>query len=392
MTVPFDDCLYDVLGVKSDATQAEIGAVWRKLAILHHPDKGGDQEKFKAIRRAYDVLRNKSKRQIYDRFGMKGVSIGLFSDGYHRDSNVNVSGPSRFNLFNLFRTQSQPNPPNCGPKGPAVEMNLALPLEILLKGASKRIKLKRQIPCHYCRGTGCRSRISDTECLTCDGFGAHVIQLRIDKGPDDPRQREEKRIICPTCDGLGIMVPHSQKCEYCCGRRLEPETVQVTIDIPAGSRHGDRIVINGVADQLPYRRPGDLVVVIDELQHERFRRVQDDLVITDRISLVDALTGASLLLRHLDGRLLNVKTSRKEILSSDNCIVVPNEGFPKKDFPIQKGNLYIRLQIEFPKDGAFDRHAVEVLKRILPQLSKPLEPDCKTKETPIHVKGSRMKS
>eukprot|EP00474_Spongospora_subterranea_P011874 CRZ12332.1 hypothetical protein [Spongospora subterranea] len=81
-------------------------------------------------------------------------------------------------------------------------------------------------------------------------FGAHVIQLRIDKGPDDPRQREEKRIICPTCDGLGIMVPHSQKCEYCCGRRLEPETVQVTIDIPAGSRHGDRIVINGVADQV----------------------------------------------------------------------------------------------------------------------------------------------
>ncbi|XXQ30826.1 J domain-containing protein [Plasmodiophora brassicae] len=360
-------CLYGLLGVQPGAPPESIAAGWKQMALKHHPDKGGDAEHFKKVRHAYETLSDPIKRKIYDRFG----ALGRAAPTEHRKP---TAGPTQFSLFNLFRRGAQrttkASEPTGLPKSPSLTMHFGVTLEEMFNGTSKRITMKRQIPCLACNATGCQPGFEQRECLTCDGVGQRVTQRRVPSDvPGAVVQYEQKQMICPTCDGMGIMIAHDQKCLACKGHRMTPEKNNFVIDIAPGSREGDEIVIEAVGDQLPGHSAADLIVVLQQKPHARFKRTRDDLAVVAKISLLEALTGITVFIKHLDDRWVKVKGEPCLVYNTQSMLAVSGEGMPRKGSPLLRGTLFVLLEIEFPRDNSFTPKQIEILKQVLPPLS-----------------------
>lgn len=177
---------YEVLGVKKDATEDEIKKAYRKLAIKYHPDRNPDnaeaEEKFKEAAEAYDVLHDPQKRQQYDQFGFNAPGGGFGGGGF---GGGGFSMDDIFSMFgDIFGGHSGGGFGGFGGfgggaqatqyRGSDLRLKVRLTLQEVSTGVTKKFKLKKDVTCSHCHGSGAEAGSSATTCPTCNGRGVVV--------------------------------------------------------------------------------------------------------------------------------------------------------------------------------------------------------------------------
>lgn len=341
---------YEVLGVSKTATAAEIKKAYRKLALKNHPDKGGDPELFKQITVAYEVLSDAEKRELYDQYGEEGLQNG---GGGHDASDI-------FSQF--FRGGS-----SRGRRGPQKGEDLTHPLKVSLEdlynGKTVKLAVNRDVICGGCEGRGGAEGAEKT-CETCQGRGMRVQLRQI--GPGMVQQMQS---VCPDCRGQGKTIREQDRCKSCKGKKVTKERKVLEVHIEKGMRHGQRITFSGEADQAPGTIPGDIIFVVQEKEHSLFQRKGGNLIMEKKITLVEALCGFEMIVEHLDGRHLHIKSRPGEVIKPNQFKAVNGEGMPTHGNPFVKGQLVILFKVEFPEDGQLTFNQLSQLKAILPPAS-----------------------
>jgi DnaJ family protein A protein 2 len=164
------------------------------------------------------------------------------------------------------------------------------------------------------------------------------------------------------------------RCKKCKGKRTVKETKALELYIPRGSMQGERIVLEGEADQIADMTPGDLIFHLVEEPHDHFTRIGHDLSADMHVTLAEALSGFSrVVVKHLDGRGIHIDHPRGKIIRPGDVLKVPNEGMPLKRGDA-KGDLYLIVKVDFPEDGWLSNDSdYESLQKLLPPPAPPIE-------------------
>lgn len=368
--------LYEVLGIQKGATKVEIKKAYHKAALSHHPDKVAEDERveaevrFKAAKQAYEILSDDQKRDLYDTHGMaafdpsKGMGEGpdmedilaqMFGGGMGFSGMPGMGG--------MGGMGGMPGGPGRMPrKGMSEQQEYQVTLEELYKGKTTKFATSKNVVCSNCKGSGGKQGAKSTACATCGGRGARTAIRQV--GP----MLTQETVPCGTCSGSGQVWKEKDRCKKCKGKKVVEAKKMIELYIPRGARQGDRIVIEGEADQLPDQEPGDIIFELVEAPHDVFERAGADLKAELNITLVEALTGFNrVVLTHLDGRgiSLNVKQPGGKILRPGQVLKIEGEGMPVKKSDA-KGDLYLTVEIDFPEDGWMNAANVKKLKEALP--------------------------
>jgi DnaJ family protein A protein 2 len=265
---------YKLLEVDKNASEPEIKKAYRKLAVKHHPDKGGDPEKFKEITRAYEVLSDSEKRSKYDRGGEDaldndgGDASDIFESFFGGGGRRGGGGRKR-------------------QKTKDVQQPLKVTLEQLYCGATKKMAITRQV---------IDKKKGVQECDECGGRGVKVEVIRM--GP----MIQQMQSACNSCGGTGKTFKTKQEREI------------LEVHIQKGSPDNHKVVFREMADEHPDADTGDVNFVLKQQEHALFKRRGADLFIEKDISLVEALCGFEIEVTHLDGRKLLIKTTPGDIV------------------------------------------------------------------------------
>jgi molecular chaperone DnaJ len=288
---------YEVLGLDRGATVDDIRRAHRKLVREHHPDKGGDAEKFKKVQEAYEILSDPGKRENFDRFGateappqMPDFFSQMFGGG-HR-------GPVKRANF---------------------EHEVKISLEEAYRGTVRNLRVTLDKTCFTCRKT----------CPQCQGRG----QISHHMGPMVFNQ------TCGLCAGDG---GRSVGCAECQGGRKR-EALNLELKIPAGVEDGNTLTGHGLGEQpkTPKEEPGDVIFHIKIQQHPELFRQGRDLVFQTRISFEDSVNGKEIMVPHFDGP-IKVNTSDWGVLDPREDYIIPGKGF------VDGGRLRVSFNIVYP--------------------------------------------
>ncbi|MCW8812610.1 MAG: DnaJ domain-containing protein, partial [Chlorobium sp.] len=239
---------YEVLGVSRTSTKEEIKKAYRKLAMQFHPDRNpGDkesEEKFKEAAEAYEILSHDDKRNNYDRFGHEGVrGSGFGSSGF---SSVNdifshfsdiFGGSSIFDEFFGGSQRGRSRRRGSGVPGSDMRVTLKLTLEEIATGISKKIKIKKQVKCNECNGTGAQAGTSLKTCPVCDGAGEIKTVSRSVFG------QFVNITACHNCNGEGQVI--DSPCRNCSGDGRIQNEATISIEVPAGVQDGNYMTLRG---------------------------------------------------------------------------------------------------------------------------------------------------
>ena len=268
-----------VLGVEKSASSQEISKAYKKMAAKHHPDKGGDEELFKQIQVAKDVLTDDNKRSLYDQGGMEAVEQGGGGGGGAAD------------IFDVLGGRGRRSQQNRVKKGENMVHPLKVTLEQIYKGSARTLRLTRKV---------IDKQKGVEQCSGCGGRGAKIQTIRM--GP----MIQQVQKTCDSCGGNGMMY-----------RQVKvQETLEV--HIPKGAPDGHKINFSEKADEIPDGEAGDVVFVLQEQPHAEYKRKGDDLFLERTISLGEALCGFSMELEALDGRKLIIKSKPGEVIKPVN--------------------------------------------------------------------------
>ncbi|PHH85583.1 hypothetical protein CDD83_213 [Cordyceps sp. RAO-2017] len=361
--------LYELLSIEKDASPEQIKKAYRKAALKYHPDKAPEEQrqeseiKFKEITKAYEILSNEEKRRLFDTHGMAAFdgSRGV-PGGPEVDLNDILTQMFGFNV-------SGPGGPQRPRRGPDEEQEYKVTLEELYKGKTVKFAANKQVVCGQCKGSGGKEKAKPATCERCKGNGMAEAIRQI-----GPGMMRRETVICDHCQGSGKLYKEKDRCKKCKGKRTVQEKKVLEIYIPRGSMQGERIVLEGEADQYPDQIPGDIVFTLVEEHHDTFSRLGSDLSAELKIALAEALTGFSrVVLTHLDGRGISIARPRGKTLRPGDCLKVEGEGMPLKRGEV-KGDLYLLVNIEFPQDGWLkDDATYESLQKMLPSPPSPIE-------------------
>ncbi|KAL2114207.1 hypothetical protein VUR80DRAFT_134 [Thermomyces stellatus] len=365
--------LYELLGVPKDADQDQIKKAYRKAALKHHPDKVPEDQrdeseaKFKAVTQAYEILKDEQKRELYDAGGMAALRGG-------GAGGPNVDLEDILNqMFGFGFGPGGGGPGRPGQRrqrrGPDEEQPYKITLEELYRGKTVKFSANKQVICGQCKGSGAKEKVKPQQCEQCKGQGM-VEGLR----QVGPGLLTREVLPCDHCKGSGNFVKEKDRCKKCKGKRTTQETKVLEIYIPRGSMQGERIALEGEADQAPDQTPGDIVFTLVEEPHDVFTRAGADLSAELKVTLAEALCGFDrTVLTHLDGRGIHIKRERGHILRPGDVLKVPGEGMPHKRGEA-KGDLYLIATIDFPEDGWIKSDAeFEAVKKILPGPPPPIK-------------------
>lgn len=254
-------------------------------------------------------------------------------------------------------------------RGRDEEQKYEVTLEELYKGKTVKFASTKNVICSHCKGSGGKEKAKPETCSRCKGQGA-TMGLR-SVGPGLVTQ---ERMVCDNCVGTGKIFKEKDKCKKCKGKRTTSDKKVLEIYIPRGAREGERIVLEGEADQVPDQTPGDIVFTLVEEDHDVFQRAGDDLSAELEVTLAEALTGFSrVVLKHLDGRGIHIDHPQGKVLRPGQVLKVAGEGMPLKKSDL-KGDLYLVVKVNFPEDGwTEDPAAFESIKKVLPKPAEPIE-------------------
>ncbi|KAH7365905.1 hypothetical protein KP509_18G052400 [Ceratopteris richardii] len=181
-----------------------------------------------------------------------------------------------------------------------------------------------------------------------------------------PGMIQQMQHACPDCKGSGETINEKDKCSQCKGEKVVQEKKILEVFVEKGMKHGRKITFAGEADEAPDTVTGDIVFVLQEKEHPKFKRKGDDLFYEHTLSLTEALCGYQFILAHLDSRQLLIKSRPLEIVKPGQFKVISDEGMPIHQRPFMKGNLYISFSVEFPESGALSVEQCKALEAILP--------------------------
>lgn len=268
---------YEILGVTKDATSNDIKKAYRKMAIQHHPDKGGDPEKFKEITKAYEVLSDDDKRKTYNSYGEEGLE----------GAGGGASDPS--DIFNMMFGGGGGRAAGGGTKkkGKPVTHNMDVTLEQIYSGHTKKLAINRTV---------IDQSVGIKDCTACDGRGSIMKVQRMGN------MITQSQAPCHTCNSQGKMFK----------TKKEKEVLEVYVQ--KGSPDGHKVTFHNKADEQPNTEPGDVHFIVNEKPHPVFKRVKADLFVERKITLLEALTGFTTEIVHLDGRKLLINTKPGDII------------------------------------------------------------------------------
>lgn len=200
-----------------------------------------------------------------------------------------------------------PSRPTGPRKGKDLVHRVHVTLEDLYKGKTTKLALTKHVICSKCSGKGGKEG-AVRKCTTCGGRGMRVIMRQI--GP----MIQQIQQPCHDCEGSGEVINPKDRCKQCTGKKVVSEKKFLEVHIDKGMKGGQTITFSGESDQAPDTVPGDVVIVVEEKQHDRFRREGNDLWYEGEIDLLTALGGGSFAIQHLDDRALVVNLIPGEII------------------------------------------------------------------------------
>ncbi len=336
---------YDVLGLSKGASEAEIKKAYRKMAIKFHPDKNpGDasaEAKFKEAAEAYEVLSDPQKKQQYDQFGHAGMGGQGFGGGHMNMDDIFSQFGDIFGGFGGFGGGRSRGPRRR--KGSNLRVKLKLTLEEIINGVEKKIKVQKLVnaegvefkTCSTCGGTGQVTRVTNTI------LGAMQTSS-----------------TCPSCQGSGQTV--GQRPPGVDASGLEKKEVVIPIQIPPGVEEGMQLSMQGSGNEAPGGGiPGDLIVVIEEVEHEVLYRDGIDLYYDLFLNFADAALGTNVEIPLVDGK---AKIKIAPGTQSGKTLRLRNKGVPELN-GYRKGDLLVNVQIWTPeKLSKEERKILEDLK------------------------------
>ena len=350
---------YEVLGVDKNVSPEDLKKAYRKLALKYHPDRNpGDkeaEEKFKEAAEAYDVLSNPDKKARYDQFGHAGLDgAGFGGQGMSMDDIFSSfgsifgdlfggGGGFGFSGFGGSRTQGGPRG---GQRGSNLRIKVKLTLEEIDQGVEKKIKVNKYVPCKSCGGSGARNNSFET-CSHCHGSGV-VTELR-----RSLFGQMQTQSVCPYCGGQGRII--KDKCPDCHGDGIVKAEDIITINIPAGVSDGMQLSMRGQGNAGPHGGvPGDLIIQVEELQHDIFERQENNLFYNAFVTVAEAALGASIEIPTLHGK---VRVKIEQGTPSGKVIRLRGKGLPEIN-GYSRGDMLVSINVWVPKSLTKEEKAI----------------------------------
>lgn len=349
---------YKTLDVDKNASQDEIKKAFRKLAHKYHPDKeGGDEEKFKEINAAYQILGDEQKRKQYDQFGdaafgggAGGAGFGGFGQGFggFGAQGVNFDFGDMGDLGDLFGGIFGGGRGRRRARGQDIQVDMNLEFEEMVRGAEKEVTLRKMDSCDACAGTGAKDAKTRT-CTSCDGQGVKRVARNTPFGQiaqtvacDVCHGRcEEPETVCSTCSGTGTIKKES--------------TIKITL--PAGMSDGETVRVRGKGEAAPHGgESGDLFIRVFVKSDNRFTRDGYDLRSEVKIGFTQAALGDSIEVETIDGP---VKMKIPAGTQSGETLSIKGKGV---DTARGRGNQLVTIQVVTP--GKLNKKQKKVLEEL----------------------------
>jgi len=333
---------YEILGISKGASAAEIKKAYRKKAIQYHPDKNPDdkdaEEMFKKAAEAYEVLSDDNKRARYDQYGHAafenggGFGGGGFGGGMNMDDIFSQFGDifgGAFGGGGGFGGGFGGGGRQRRVKGSSLKIRLKLSLEEIANGVEKKVKVRRKV-----QAPG----VTYKTCGTCNGSGQMTRITNTILG------RMQTSTTCSTCNGAGQVLDKRPAGADGQGMKSEEETV--SIKIPAGVVEGMQLKVSGKGNEAPGNGiSGDLLVVIEEKEHEFLKREGDNLHYDLYISFSEAALGSS---KEIDTVTGKVRIKVESGVQSGKILRLRGKGIPSIN-GYGKGDLLVHINVWTPK-------------------------------------------
>jgi len=334
---------YSTLGVDKKASKDEVKKAFRKLAQQHHPDKGGDEAKFKEITEAYSVLSDDAKRREYDSYGQSfgGGAHGGQGGGYGFDPSQFSGfggGNVEFDFSDLFGDLFNGGGGGGSriKRGRDISMDIEVTFRESVEGTKRKVLVTKVSKCDTCHGDGAKPGTEMKTCTTCNGQG------RVHETRNSPLGSFSSVRACTVCDGTG-KVP-KEKCVTCSGHGVLKREQEITIPVPAGIDGGEMLRMPGMGEAVKGGTSGDLYIKVHVLPHPVFRKDGLNLVMNLPMKLTDALLGTDTTITTIDGKKLEVKIP--PMTAPEETLRLRGKGVMVGS---QKGDILIRLTITMPK-------------------------------------------
>ena len=336
---------YEILGVSKDSNFEQIKQSYRKLAKEHHPDKGGDKERFQQIQVAYEVLSDSNKRQEYD------MQQNFRAGGGPPSFMFGQGGMPPFFNFN-FHNNMPMNNPNVNIRKKNEEFTLNLSLRDVYFGCMKTFNIMRKVQCDNCK----------VQCHNCKGTG--VIVMNIQLGPIIQRVQQD----CNLCYSKGFYRDQNKKCDLCKNSGIVKKEKFISLSIPQGVSNGRTYTYEGWGEQASNINEisGDFIIKVNVENDATFTRNNLDLIYSCKITLIESIIGKEIEIDVFDEK-INININIFGIINPNKLFFIKDKGL--KDENNNRGNLIIKFEIEYYDNKFLTKEQTQILSELFTELN-----------------------